>query len=229
MIGGRRIDQPHLLRYSQTKVWVWGKNAFMHTPGLGVVWDSKHDMDLPIGWAHHAILPTKTSLSYGWFACVSCVFLSAGSQVSFISFVSFLFLYDFQCGAWISFWSGWSEPAAPKPCVMMSGGKSTQSFCAFLPVFSDNHTCMSFWEGCPWWACSLCTSLLCFTLCLGNYIFLATHNWFLVFGTATAFETWRGLNKIQKSMSGSSGGRYYWGCFNLRTVFSYFVLVHITI
>jgi len=56
----------------------------MHTPGLGVVWDSKHDVDLPIGRAHHTILPTKTSLTYGWFAYISYVFLKAGSQVSLL-------------------------------------------------------------------------------------------------------------------------------------------------
>ena len=64
---------------------------FTHTPGLGVVWDSRHDVDPPIGKACHAILPTKTSLTYGWFACISCVFLKAGSQVSFTSFMNFLF------------------------------------------------------------------------------------------------------------------------------------------
>jgi len=68
----------------------------MHTPGLGVVWDSKHDVDLPIGKAHHTILPTKTSLTYGWFACISCVFLKAGSQVSFTSFMNFSFRMIFD-------------------------------------------------------------------------------------------------------------------------------------
>ena len=38
------------------------KNAFTHTPGVGVVWDSTHEMALPMGRAYHAILPTKTSL-----------------------------------------------------------------------------------------------------------------------------------------------------------------------
>jgi len=72
------------------------ENAFTHTPGLGVVWDPKHDVDPPIGKACHAILPTKTSLTYGWFACISCVFLKAGSQVSFTSFVNFLFCMIFD-------------------------------------------------------------------------------------------------------------------------------------
>ena len=66
------------------------------TPGLGVVWDSKRDVDLPIGKARHAILPTKPSLTYGWFACISYVFLKAGSQVSFTSFVNFLFCMIFN-------------------------------------------------------------------------------------------------------------------------------------
>jgi len=67
----------------------------MHTPGLGVVWDSKHDVDPPIGKARHAILPTKTSLTYGWFAYISCVFLKAGSQVS-LSMVNRLLIVWFH-------------------------------------------------------------------------------------------------------------------------------------
>ena len=69
MISGGRIDQPHLSRYSWTEVQLWGKNAFMHTPGLGVVWGSKHDVFPPNRRAHHAVLPTKTSLHCPIFWC----------------------------------------------------------------------------------------------------------------------------------------------------------------
>jgi len=69
-----------------------GKNAFMHTPGLGVVWGSKHDVFPPIRQAHHAVLPTKTSLDCSQFACVSFPLLSMGPQVSLISFVKLSFL-----------------------------------------------------------------------------------------------------------------------------------------
>jgi len=69
-----------------------GKNDFMHTPGLGVVWGSKHDIFPPIRQAHHAVLPTKTSLDCSQFACVSFSLLSMGPQVSLISFMKLSFL-----------------------------------------------------------------------------------------------------------------------------------------
>ena len=66
-----------------------GKNAFTHTPGLGVVWGSKHDVLPPNRRAHHAVLPTKTSQQYIHCAGSSIVFLKAGSRVSSASFMNF--------------------------------------------------------------------------------------------------------------------------------------------
>jgi len=58
----------------------------MHTPGLGVVWDSKHDdVHPPTTWVGSSCSPTtKTSLHCNQFTGVSFSFLSAGSQVSTI-------------------------------------------------------------------------------------------------------------------------------------------------
>ena len=70
------------------------KNVFMHTPGLGVVWDSKHDVvSGTIMQSYPLKLPTKTSLACDWF---TCAFLNARFQVSFITFVNFLFCMNFD-------------------------------------------------------------------------------------------------------------------------------------
>ena len=61
----------------------------MHTPGLGVVWDSKYGFfGLPYRRAYHTVLPTKTSRQYGQVSGSSPSFLSIGSHVSFIIFVN---------------------------------------------------------------------------------------------------------------------------------------------
>ena len=59
------------------------------------MWGSKHDVFPPIRQAHHAVLPTKTSLECIQFACNSFSFLSAGPHVSSISFIKVLFLLIF--------------------------------------------------------------------------------------------------------------------------------------
>jgi len=85
-----------------------GKNAFTHTPGLGVVWGSKHDVFPPIRQAHHAVLPTKTSLDCIQFACISFSLLSVGPQVSSISFMKFVVCLDFRHGYHLrSHWALW--------------------------------------------------------------------------------------------------------------------------
>jgi len=50
---------------------------------------------MPNRHAHHAVLPTKTSLQYIQFAGVSFSFLSAGSHVSSTSFMNLLVLTIF--------------------------------------------------------------------------------------------------------------------------------------
>jgi len=71
------------------------KNAVMHTPGLGVVWDSKHNVCTPHRHAHRAVLPTKTLRSFIQFAGISPSFLNAGSHVVSTSFVNLLVLMIF--------------------------------------------------------------------------------------------------------------------------------------
>jgi len=72
------------------------KNAFTHTPGLGVVWDSKHDVCTPSRRAHHTVLPTKTSLQCIHCTGISPSFLRAGSQVSSTRFVNSSVLVIFR-------------------------------------------------------------------------------------------------------------------------------------
>ena len=73
-----------------------GKNAFTHTPRLGVVWGSKHDdVYPPNGQACQAVLPTKTSQLCIQFTGNSCPFLNAGPQVPSTSFLNLLVLTIF--------------------------------------------------------------------------------------------------------------------------------------
>jgi len=67
----------------------------MHTPGLGVVWDSKCGVYPPYRRAHHTVLPTKTSRQCIQFAGISIVLLKVGSQVSSINFVNLLVCFIF--------------------------------------------------------------------------------------------------------------------------------------
>jgi len=72
------------------------KNAFTHTPRLGVVWDSKHDICMPSRRAHCTVLPTKTSLQCIHCTGISPSFLRAGSQVSSTRFINSLVLVIFR-------------------------------------------------------------------------------------------------------------------------------------
>jgi len=72
------------------------KNAFMHTPGLGVVWDSKHNVCTPSRHAYHTVLPTKTSLQCIHCTGISPSFLRAGSQVSSTHFINLSVLVIFR-------------------------------------------------------------------------------------------------------------------------------------
>ena len=62
----------------------------MHTPGLGVVWDSKCGVNPPYRQAHHTVLPTKTSWQCIQFAGSSISCFKTGSHVPPISFVYLL-------------------------------------------------------------------------------------------------------------------------------------------
>ena len=59
------------------------------------MWDSKHDVFLPIRQAYYAVLPTKTSLEYIHSACSFFSFSSVGPHVSSINFVKVQFLLIF--------------------------------------------------------------------------------------------------------------------------------------
>jgi len=59
----------------------------MHTPGLGVVWDSKCGINPPYRQAHHTVLPTKTSWQCIQFAGNSISLFKTGSHVPSISFM----------------------------------------------------------------------------------------------------------------------------------------------
>jgi hypothetical protein len=101
LISSGWIHQPCLLCYSWAKARVWGKNVVTHTPGLGVVWDSRYGVtDLLLVAGSWSYIIKEDSDSRADSVVVIYVLLTwvnmAGLLVQFWAGVLFFFIHDYS-------------------------------------------------------------------------------------------------------------------------------------